>query len=92
MLSGYPSEVYDDLLSDWKTIEFQSMTRGGIRTEKLWMNYELESVFDTRFVGKNCMERQQIKRKAERWQEKYKKMPIYEQQAIMQALLEVHRD
>src|SRR5438132_2245977 len=26
MLSGYPSSLYDDLLSDWRTLEFQVMS------------------------------------------------------------------
>lgn len=39
MISSYPSALYDDLLHDWRAIEFQVMTRGGVRTEKLWMNY-----------------------------------------------------
>ncbi len=29
MISGYP----------WRSVTFQVMTRGGVRTEQLWMNY-----------------------------------------------------
>lgn len=29
MISGYPSALYDELLSDWRSITFQVMTRGG---------------------------------------------------------------
>lgn len=39
ILSGYPSDLYDRLLTGWRAREFQAMTRGGVRTEKLWMNY-----------------------------------------------------
>lgn len=39
MLSGYASALYDDLLGDWRKIEFQTMTRGGVRTECVWMNF-----------------------------------------------------
>ena len=39
ILSGYPSQLYDDRLTGWRSKEFQAMTRGGVRTEKIWMNY-----------------------------------------------------
>ncbi|MDK7838953.1 DNA adenine methylase, partial [Klebsiella pneumoniae] len=39
ILSGYLSDLYDYQLSGWRSREFQAMTRGGVRTEKIWMNY-----------------------------------------------------
>src|SRR5579885_575599 len=45
ILSGYPSALYDRLLPDWRTIEFQVMTRGGRpATERPWMNYPADQV------------------------------------------------
>ena len=50
MLSGYPSELYDDLYWDWYRKDFSvvAMTqRGnttGQRTECVWMNYDPEEV------------------------------------------------
>ncbi|WP_413540318.1 DNA adenine methylase [Cronobacter malonaticus] len=38
ILSGYPPQLYDERLTDWRSKEFQAMTRGGVRTEKIWMN------------------------------------------------------
>ena len=35
ILSGYPSTLYDERLTDWGTLEVQVMNRGGVRTEKL---------------------------------------------------------
>lgn len=90
ILSGYPSELYNYLLNDWNTKEFQVMTRGGVRTEKLWFNYELDSTYWTAFAGKDFTNRQQIKRKAQRWANNYKKMPSHERLAVMAALLEVN--
>lgn len=91
ILSGYPSKLYTQLLSDWNTKEFQVMTRGGVRTEKLWFNYELDSTYWSTFAGKDFTQRQQIKRKAQRWANNYKKMAPTEQLAVMAALLEVNR-
>lgn len=42
MISGYSSDMYDEMLSDWKRIEFTSHAeQGRKRTEVIWMNYEV---------------------------------------------------
>ncbi|KHT31219.1 DNA adenine methylase [Pectobacterium carotovorum] len=89
MISGYPSSLYDELLHDWRAIEFQVMTRGGVRTEKLWMNYTEGAAYSAAFSGKDYIDRQRIKRKAERWKSKYAALPPAERLAIMVALSEV---
>ena len=33
ILSGYPSALYDQELSGWRSLEFQVMNQGGVRTE-----------------------------------------------------------
>lgn len=88
-ISGYPSSFYDDALSGWRTLEFQVMTRGGVRTEKLWMNYAPDAAFWSSFAGSDFTDRQRIKRKAARWSSNYRALPPGERIAIMAALLEV---
>ena len=88
MLSGYPSAMYDAFLPEWNTLEFQVMTRGGPRTEKLWMNYERNSAHWATFAGQNFTDRQRIKRKAQRWADNYRSLPVEERTAILAALLE----
>lgn len=40
ILSGYDSELYNDMLSDWFTAERGTTAQMGLhRTEKLWMNF-----------------------------------------------------
>jgi DNA adenine methylase len=90
MISGYPSKLYDDLLTGWRTYEFQVMTRGGVRTEKLWMNYDPDAAFWASYAGRDKTERQNIKRKAASWADMYAKLAPGERLAIMAALLEVH--
>ncbi len=90
MLSSYPAGLYETLLSDWRKLEFQVMTRGGPRTEQLWMNYEPEAAHWATYAGKNFTDRQRIKRKALRWQSNYAKLQHQERLAILSALLEVH--
>lgn len=41
MISGYASEMYDDMLAGWRRKEFRSHAEmGNRRTEVVWMNYE----------------------------------------------------
>jgi DNA adenine methylase len=90
ILSGYPSALYDSLLSDWKTCEFQVMTRGGPRTEKLWFNFTPSHVHWAAFAGEDFTDRQRIKRKAARWAANYRTLPPGERLAVLAAILEVH--
>jgi DNA adenine methylase len=87
MLSGYPSALYDELFHDWRTIEFQVMTRGGVRTEKIWMNYPSDEYHWSAFAGIDFTDRQRIKRKAERWAKNYRQMPENERLAVLAAIL-----
>ena len=46
MISGYESELYNDMLHDWNKISFKSCAeKGSPRTEILWMNYEINTTF-----------------------------------------------
>ena len=90
MISGYPSTSYDVWLRGWRTVQFQVMTRGGVRTEKIWMNYAAtEKRHWSRYAGKNFTDRQRINRKAERWATNYRDLPPGERLAILSALLAV---
>ena len=76
ILSGYRgSNVYDELLTDWGTLELQVMNQGGVRTEKLWFNFTTDRVHWCRYAGKNFTDRQRIKRKAENWGRRYQALP-----------------
>ena len=65
ILSGYPSQLYDNTLTGWRTREFQAMTRGGVRTEKIWMNYQEGRAYSHTFARKDYNDRYRIKRKGE---------------------------
>jgi hypothetical protein len=90
ILSGYPSQLYDEHLPGWNTYEFQVMTRGGPRTEKLWLNFTASAAHWASFAGVNFTDRQRIKRKAERWAANYSELPPGERLAVLAALLAVH--
>ena len=92
ILSGYPSDLYDNMLPSWRVSEFQAMTRGGVRTEKIWMNYPEGQAYSHTFAGKDYNDRYRIKRKAARWKEKFAALPPPERLAIMVALNSVSDD
>ncbi|MDZ4370104.1 MAG: DNA adenine methylase [Phenylobacterium sp.] len=90
IVSSYPSALYDQLYPGWNTREFQAMTRGGVRTEKLWFNFTPTAAHWPTFAGRNFTDRQRIKRKAARWAAKFELLPPAERQAVLAAILEVH--
>lgn len=88
-ISGYPSAFYDGELHGWRTLEFQVMTRGGVRTEKLWMNYQADAAFWASYAGSGFTDRQRIKRKAARWAANYRALTAGERIAVLAAMLDV---
>jgi len=90
LLSGYPSALYDELLPDWPALEWQAMTRGGVRTEKLWRNFELDAAHWATFAGNSFTRRQQIKRKAATWANRYRALEPGERLAVLAAILAEH--
>jgi len=87
MLSGYHSSLYADTLREWRMVEYKAPTRAGWRTEVLWCNFpEPLELHDYRFLGDGYRERQNIKRKIQRWSKKLSGMPLLERHALMAAL------
>lgn len=89
MLSGYPSLLYDELLTDWGSLELQVMNQGGVRTEKLWFNFTPDRVHWPRYGGRNFTDRQRIKRKAESWGKRYQALPRTERLAVLSSIMAV---
>jgi hypothetical protein len=89
MISGYPSNLYNEKLSKWRKIEFKSRNRtGDFVTECIWMNYpEVKELHDYQYLGVSFRERERIKRRNSRWKEKIKKLPHLEKQALLECLI-----
>jgi D12 class N6 adenine-specific DNA methyltransferase len=88
MVSGYHSTLYADLLHDWRTIEYQTMTRGGPATEVVWMNYPPPTnLHEYTHLGANFRERERQKRQQARWAKKVAAKPLLEQKALLAGLL-----
>lgn len=87
LISGYESDLYNEELRTWHKFKFQAMSRGGVRTEVVWYNFEPREMHYHTYAGKNSSDRQRIQRKAERWANKIKALPPGEKQAVIAAIL-----
>jgi DNA adenine methylase len=89
-ISGYPSSLYDDVLSGWRAVEFQAITRGGtMATERVWMNYPGPArLHDYRYLGDTFRDRERITRKKNRFLGKLNRMDEMERAAILWAIQE----
>jgi DNA adenine methylase len=93
MLSGYWSPLYAERLKDWHAIRYDTMSRGGPRTEWLWSNFaEPVALHDYRYLGEGFRERERIKRKKLRWVNRLARMPLLERRALAAAIAETDSD
>lgn len=90
MVSGYASELYDEMLGGWHRETFITYDRGNNqRQESVWMNFASPTeLHDYSFLGDGFRERERIKRKKQRWVAKLRKMPKLERQALLAAIRE----
>ena len=92
-ISGYWSELYADMLSGWRMDSWSARTRGGVATERLWMNYpEPTRLHDYRYLGDTYRQRDRIKRKKARWVARLKRMEPLERYALLAALDEAFQE
>lgn len=87
ILSGYAHPLYDDLLAGWQKRTFHANTHAGIREETLWFNFEPPSLLhDCRFLGADFRQRQTVKRRLQRLQDKVRSMDGVERSAFIEWL------
>ncbi len=83
IISGYPSELYDSTLREWNTHVFQAKTHQGIRLEELWFNFPRPHVLhDSRYLGDTFRERELIRRRLARVQQRILSLTSPEQHAL----------
>ena len=66
MISGYRSSLYNDLVGDWRRLDYSQITRGGVKAiESLWMNYPRPAILhDPRYAGGDYRQRENLARKS----------------------------
>ena len=89
-ISGYWSSLYEKMLANWRSISYQTRTRGGgTVTEWLWMNYEEPvELHDYSYLGANFRERERIKRIKTRWVARMERMDKLERYALLASIAE----
>jgi site-specific DNA-adenine methylase len=93
MISGYETELYQEVLKDWHSFSFESVTWHGTATEWVWMNYSAPvALHDYRYLGNNFRERERIKKMSKNWVSRLLIMPVLERQALLYAIESVKVD
>ncbi len=87
-ISGYRSSLYSSMLATWRTIHYQTHTRGGgLVREWLWMNYPAPvELHDYRYLGDNFRQRERIKRIKARWLARLDRMGDLERYALLSSI------
>ena len=92
-ISCYDNSLYQEHLKEWRKITFPSQTRKGTAMETLYMNYpEPCALHDYTYLGKDYRERERIRQKIKRHIEGLKRLPLYECQAIIEAITRIETD
>lgn len=87
IISGYPSRLYDNMLSSWWTTTFQGTSHIGRRVEIAWTNYEPTArLHDYRYLGDTFRERERVRRLVDRWRRRLSALPSPEREAVLHAL------
>lgn len=88
MISAYENDMYNDLLRGWSVHRFMSMTRVGLKQEIIYYNYPKPAILhDFQYLGKNYRERERIKRKVTRFEQKMNRLPELERAAILSNII-----
>lgn len=64
MVSGYQSDLYNELLQGWTRIDFDAPTQNGIARECVWLNFEAGPILhDYSFIGEDFRDRERVSRR-----------------------------
>lgn len=89
MLAGYRCELYDALLEPdlWERIDYKVSTRGGQKTESVWINYARPTeLHDPRFIGRDKRDRERIRKRQRNIKSLVNRLPALERQALLESI------
>jgi DNA adenine methylase len=83
VVSGYPSDLYDESLRGWNTRSFPANSHHGVRSEQIWFNFDPPAqLHDASYLGRDFRERETIKRRVRRVQKRIAGLSSQEQYSI----------
>lgn len=90
IVSGYWSQVYEQVLHDWRTVKIPTVKRNGEpAVEWLWCNFDVPTeLHDHRWYGVDFRHREQVNRKRRRMVRKLLSLPPVELSAVLADLSE----
>ncbi len=87
VISHYPDALYNAMLKGWTKVDFKSMTRAGLVTERIYFNYPKPLLLqEPRYIGNDYREREIIKRKTKRWINRLHKMDKLQRISILSSI------
>lgn len=88
MISHYPCALYNAALADWNYFDFQSITRKGLATERIYYNYDLDGrLHDYRYIGMNFRQREKYKRIKTNLVAKLERMEPVERNSVLYEIM-----
>jgi DNA adenine methylase len=89
VLSGYGSDLYNNLLAGWNALQFDAKTHIDLRREWLWFNFDIPGrLHDPSHLGSNFRERQTVKRRSRRLQDRISQLTTAEKFVLSDWLLQ----
>ncbi len=87
MLSGYDSALYEQSIPHWHRTSFHAKTHAGVREELVWTNFEpVSCLHDGSHLGDSFRDRQTVKRRHQRFEERFARMKPKERHELLRAL------
>lgn len=87
VISTYPNDLYESELSGWRSFSFPAMTRGGVRTEQIYCNYDFDDAAGSNdFLGVDFRDRWRLKKKLRRQLARFAALPAAERIYLLRHL------
>lgn len=89
-ISTYQNAMYAAKLTNWRLVRYQSIVRGGTRTELLYMNYPKPSeLHDYQYIGNTFRQRETFNRYRKNYINKFNRFPATLQNSILNQLTSI---
>lgn len=91
-ISTYENTMYATKLKNWRLVLYQSIVRGGTRTEFLYMNYsEPSELHDYKYIGNTFRQRETFNRYRKNYINKFNRFPATLQNSILNQLTSIKK-